>query len=341
MRIVARRNAKTKESASSLTSITGLLLLLTLLLAIPVVTMSALGISLAECMEKIQGIIHGNEGVLIQDPATPGAASVNDTKGILVSGGDDVRSENEGQIDFSEKDAGYFFVRYTGDLPNIRIQVKNDQGVYNHICPPDKQWHGFPIGGKPGTWEISILANDGNSHIYNLIFTATETFDFEEESPFLYSNSYVNFQADSPLADKARSLVKKTKNDRKAAEKIIRWVKWHVTYDYDKAARAVDGTMTAQEGLSDPDRVFASGDGICSDLAILSAAMLRSVGLPTKLAYGNEIRYGEKEEEFYHAWIYVYLDGKWVMYDPGYGPEAIVSHRIPGNSYYLSPNEIH
>jgi hypothetical protein len=319
----------------------GLLTLLALVVLILVGVVRSLGLSPAECVDKIIRIISNNSETEIRDDGAPKAALVRKTKGILVSSGRDVRGENEGDIDFSEKDKGFFFVRYSGDLPNVRIQVKGDSGIKNHIYAPNKKWQGFPVCGKPGRYEICIAANDGSSVVYNLIFAASEMFDFDEKAPFLYSNAYVSFRADSPLTEKARSLVKGTGNNQAAVERILRWVKQHVTYDYEKARRAVDGTMTPQEGLSDPDRIFAKGNGICSDLAVLSAAMLRSVGLPTKMVYGKEIRHDESEKESYHAWIYVHLGGKWVMYDPGYGPKAIIAHQLPGKSTYFTPDEVH
>lgn len=46
--------------------------------------------------------------------------------------------------------------------------------------------------------------------------------------------------------------------------------------------------------------------GICFDYASLGAAMLRSVGIPARIVTGYV-----SPNDFYHAWIMVYIDGTW------------------------------
>ena len=76
----------------------------------------------------------------------------------------------------------------------------------------------------------------------------------------------------------------------------------HVKYDNAKAAK-----LAQQSGyMPDPDDTLKTGTGICLDYASLSAAMLRSMGIPTKLMTGYV-----GKDEVYHAWIMVYIDGTW------------------------------
>lgn len=67
-----------------------------------------------------------------------------------------------------------------------------------------------------------------------------------------------------------------------------------ITYDNEKAA-TVSGNY-----LPDIDETLSTKKGICFDYASLTAAMLRSIGIPAKLAigYSASVR---------HAWIDVYI----------------------------------
>ena len=58
--------------------------------------------------------------------------------------------------------------------------------------------------------------------------------------------------------------------------------------------------------VPNPDDTLATGTGVCFDYASLGAAMLRSVGLPTKIITGYVT-----PGDLYHAWIMVYIDGSW------------------------------
>ena len=58
--------------------------------------------------------------------------------------------------------------------------------------------------------------------------------------------------------------------------------------------------------MPNPDETLSSKTGICFDYASLGAAMLRAVGIPTKIVCGYV-----SPGQIYHAWIMVYIDGTW------------------------------
>ena len=73
--------------------------------------------------------------------------------------------------------------------------------------------------------------------------------------------------------------------------------------------------------------------GICYDYAVLFAAMLRSVDIPTKLSMGYK-----SDINYYHAWNQVYLNGKWVnidtTYDAAYAQEDLSTSMIKDAKEY-------
>ena len=74
-----------------------------------------------------------------------------------------------------------------------------------------------------------------------------------------------------------------------------------------RLATVILSTMTAAVmAATGSTRVIPSGGGAYTDYASLSAAMLRSMGIPTKLVTGYV-----GADELYHAWIMVYIDGTW------------------------------
>lgn len=98
----------------------------------------------------------------------------------------------------------------------------------------------------------------------------------------------------------ARDTVASAQSDLDAVADIYHYIIEHITYDEEKAASVKPGY------LPDIDSTLSSGKGICFDYASLTAAMLRSQGIPTRLEIGYS-------GEVYHAWISVYIEDKgWI-----------------------------
>jgi len=82
----------------------------------------------------------------------------------------------------------------------------------------------------------------------------------------------------------------------------------------------VDETLADKPTFSIPNALDAlkSGEGDCNEHSALAVALLRAVGIPARvevgLVYVNQAFY-------YHAWVGVYLGGKWISTDPTFGQE--------------------
>lgn len=135
---------------------------------------------------------------------------------------------------------------------------------------------------------------------------------FDHIPPYSSSNGYVPYEKDSFCVKEANRLAKKAASKAEFIKSVESYVKSHVKYDDDYVP----------ENLSDhkisPDETLEIGKGICLDFASLTAAMLRSQGVPTKLVFGDVVIRSPLtgcEISEYHAWNEAYLDGEWVLLD--------------------------
>lgn len=84
---------------------------------------------------------------------------------------------------------------------------------------------------------------------------------------------------------------------------IFGWVQDNVRYVRD---------VHEVETLSSPDKTLEGRIGDCDDQATLLAALLESVGYPTRFIAAGYTFPGELE----HVYLQVFLDGQWVDLDP-------------------------
>lgn len=80
----------------------------------------------------------------------------------------------------------------------------------------------------------------------------------------------------------------------------------------------VDKTLANKPTFSIPNALDAlkSGEGDCNEHAALAVALLRAVGIPSRVEVGLVY---VKGAFYYHAWVGVYLGGKWLSTDPTFG----------------------
>ena len=77
-------------------------------------------------------------------------------------------------------------------------------------------------------------------------------------------------------------------------------------------------TYTENREKASSFAILKRGYGNCEDYAILLTAMLRSIGIPARIA--NGAAEGQQSNLFdSHAWVEAYLDGHWMSFDPAWG----------------------
>ncbi|NLD98694.1 MAG: transglutaminase domain-containing protein, partial [Fibrobacter sp.] len=107
---------------------------------------------------------------------------------------------------------------------------------------------------------------------------------------------------DSIVVRLARKITKRSKTAEKVIQKINRTVRWYITPALDVQY------ATAGE-------VARSRRGDCTEYAVLTSALCRASGIPSRIV--NGISYLPVAHSFYfHAWAQVFIDGKWISIDP-------------------------
>lgn len=200
-------------------------------------------------------------------------------------------------IDISHLDLGYLMVKYTGSAPRLYVQLAGeDQEEYKYFLEPSRDYVTLPLTAGEGEYYLCAYENIGGDH-YSPILSQLLSVELSDKfGPFLCSNQYVDFTKDSQAMQLAAELTADITDDLEKVQEIYRWVVRNVEYDYDKAASVSTGY------LPNVDNTLKSKKGICFDYAALMTAMLRSLGIPTKLNIGY------LTGDTYHAWISVYLD---------------------------------
>ena len=184
----------------------------------------------------------------------------------------------------------------------LKFQVACGDMVYNYDLPNDGTPTVFPVNMGNGAYVFRIMQNTTGNKYVELDRAEIEVALANEFAPFLLPNQICSYKKSSACVAKARELAAKATNEGQVVELICTYVAENVTYDTEKA----EVLSKASGYIPDPDETLATGKGICFDYAALSAAMLRSLGMPTKVMTGYV---GAKQ--LYHSWIMVYADGTW------------------------------
>ncbi|WP_165057004.1 transglutaminase-like domain-containing protein, partial [Adlercreutzia sp. ZJ176] len=212
-------------------------------------------------------------------------------------------NSNGALIDTSHTSEGYVAVSATSSA-RLKFEVAQGGVSYYYDLPGDGTPIACPLNMGDGSYTFCVWENTSGTRYAALSDQVPATVQLADEfQPFLRPNRFCDFDEASESTRLASQLVAGAQNEGDALRAICEWVCANVTYDEQKAASLVDATGY----VPDPDATIASKSGICFDYASLTAAMLRSVGIPCKIVTGDVAPDG-----IYHAWNMVYIDGSWV-----------------------------
>lgn len=186
----------------------------------------------------------------------------------------------------------------------ILLLVEKDGVRYTYPIV-DSDINQFPLQLGNGDYTVRVMQNTtGNS--YKELSKANVTLDLvNSNSVFLESIQDIEFSDSSLAVIKAKALTKGLIKDEDKVQAIYNYVTKNYKYDYDKAKTVTSGYFP------NVDTIYTSKIGICYDYSSLTAAMLRSVGVPTKLVKG----YSTPTKKIYHAWNEVFVSGEWKVVD--------------------------
>ena len=210
-------------------------------------------------------------------------------------------SANDAQIDVASVNQGVVMAQATS-ASRLKLLVTCGDMSYNYDLPGDGQPITAPINMGDGTYTFAVMRNTGDSNYVEVASTTTDVKLESEYVPFTHPNVFCNYSSASACVTKARELTANAENVGDAVRAVCTYIVDNVAYDTSKAESL--GQITGY--VPNPDETFSTNKGICFDYASLGAAMLRSMGIPTKIITGYV-----SPNDLYHAWIMVYIDGSW------------------------------
>lgn len=204
-------------------------------------------------------------------------------------------------IDYSNSSFGYICALGSCDQ-RLKIDISCNGKSYCSDLPNDGKPVSYPLAYGNGTYAIKIMRNTSENRYVQAFATSVDVDLQDEFQPFLYPNLYCDFNPQGACAKTAREITKNAKNQGDAVAIVFDYVTSNVAYDSEKA-----NELEGKTGyLPNPDETLASGAGICTDYASATAAMLRSIGIPTKIVIGEV-----HPDNLPHAWNMVYINGTW------------------------------
>jgi len=202
-------------------------------------------------------------------------------------------------------ETGILSVQYsvpTSKPTKIMIENGGERAFYSLLS--DRTEENFPLNMGDGQYKISILEQvSGNQ--YRSIKSETIQVSIKDITTLhLGSIQEIRWNEDMEAIKKAGELTEGLTSDLEKVKAIYKYMISNVSYDYAKIP-----TLTSSY-LPDVEQTFYSNKGICYDYSSLFAAMVRSIGVPAKMAKG----YAPGIDE-YHAWNEVLIEGEWKTVD--------------------------
>lgn len=246
--------------------------------------------------------------------ATEAAAPVPEAAPQEASG---ILSNGNAQVDISSIADGVVRVRYPHESGlKIKVKIALGSSSYMYSLYSTSGYETYPLQMGNGNYTITVYENIGGTS-----YTAAAKFDVtlnDSSNVFLNSIQLINWNSSTNAVLKAKEIASAYGSDEAKAQAIHDFLSIHMQYDSAKASSVASGYVP------NINEVYGSGYGICYDFASTYAAMLRSVGIPTKLVMGYS-----SNVTGYHAWNKVYLNGSWVVVDNSYDSQVIALGQNP------------
>ncbi|WP_353095062.1 transglutaminase-like domain-containing protein [Tissierella praeacuta] len=210
-----------------------------------------------------------------------------------------------GYIDKSKVDSGIINISYNSNK-SVAVRVSKGNINYDYILNGNNI---IPLQSGDGDYTISILENVEGKKFKQVAKEAVTLKLSNPNEVYLQSIQMINWNNEMDAIKKAKELTKNAKSDKEKVTAIYKYIMTNIRYDNNKASR------TSSNYIPNIEDTLKAQKGICYDYASLTASMLRSVNVPTKLIMGYKSDIKE-----YHAWNQVYLQdtNEWIIIDTTY-----------------------
>lgn len=217
---------------------------------------------------------------------------------------------------FTDNGDGTVKVSYDNSYKEkVKLVVQKEGGKqYKYDVPKGKSELTLPLTQGNGTYKLILCRNTTGSK-YSIMQTKSVELKLDEErEAYLTSHYVISWEDTNDAIKKAQSLTKKSKTPKAKLQAIYKYIVANYSYDYDKA-KDIDSLSDDMAYVPDIDEIFDAETGICYDISVLMASMLRSVEIPAQVVTGYT-----PNATTYHAWNNVYYDSqsKWKVIDATY-----------------------
>lgn len=216
--------------------------------------------------------------------------------------GDRVREKGSLTLDVSNAADGYVMARCDETSSRMKLRMEKGGSTYTYDLNGAGDYEIFPLQMGSGSYTCTLFKNvTGNKYSKE----AEVSFDVElnnKNAAYLCPSQYVYYTEDSPAVKMSEEICAGLETDIEKVRAIRDFMVDGFIYDFVRAA------TTKSFYLGDVDGCFDTRMGLCQDIAVVAACMLRVQGIPTQLVigYANNI---------YHAWNNVLIDGEYKRLD--------------------------
>lgn len=192
---------------------------------------------------------------------------------------------------------------------------ENEQWLYSIPVQPDGQFSDTIELPYHGVDDISIgFPQDAPGSDFTLLpadslQVVNSQPDLSATSQALLQSWMVNYNESSTVLAKAQQITQSAVSTDSKIEAVSNWVSNNVWYNFtelnDNLIEWKQATQTIQDG-----------NGVCQDEAAASAALLRSLGIPTRVVDGEAYDPESGQDLGGHAWDEAWDGTAWITFDP-------------------------
>lgn len=139
----------------------------------------------------------------------------------------------------------------------------------------------------------------------------------EEIDIYLKPNLFVNWTDETEVVRVAKEITKGAATVNEKVTIIHDYIINNYVYDVD----LLNDVTNKYISYLDVDKTYKRKTGLCGDLSMTMVIMCRSLGIPARLAMGNEV----DKPTMGHAWVEVFVDNNWHEID--------ITYDVSGKSY--------
>ena len=205
-------------------------------------------------------------------------------------------------IDASHMDEGYIMAKYEKTSGTLKLQIVKDGQAYTYDLNSDGEYECFPLQMGNGRYTCTVYKHVKSNKYTTLARVDVDVVVANEHYPYLSPSQYVYYEPEYKAVEASMLLCEGLETDEEKIEAIVKYISENFVYDYERA-RSNPGFY-----LGDAVGCFETRKGLCQDLSVVLACMLRVQGIPTQLVIGYADRYC-------HAWNKILIDDEYQLLD--------------------------